>query len=276
MKLKNVAKYFNTTVCRDAYTGGFLFNGQLDVYSEGVRDGVTVQRRVLEVAPGTLVPTRRAIEFGGDYWLMGTDNFDIWKGEHIRDKYALHKASGLAQVQPLTAFFNGALPLKAYAGGVWIKTAKQIDEDSEEFNQSAVYFARGEDVQPNQIVYLEGRYHHVREVYPSTAGHQAALVETIEEPFQGTLVVESAGLDPRTELPIAGANYPALRLRWQSDFRYLSQITPKFETGDTQLVIAAANNVKPGALVSFDGDKYIVVNSQIQRGVRYVHARYRA
>lgn len=276
MKLKNVAKYFNTTVCSDAYTGAFLFNGQLDVYSEGVRDGVTVQRRVLEVAPGTPVPARRAIKFGGDFWLIGTNNFDIWKGEHIRDKYALHRATGLAEVRPMTAFFDGTLPLKAYAGGVWIKTAKQVDEDSEEFNQSAVYFARGEDIQPNQVVLLEGRYHHVREVYPSTAGHQAALVETIEEPFQGTLTMASAGIDPRTELPIAGANYPALRLRWQSDFRYMSQITPKFEAGDTQLVVAISANVPPGSQVTFGGDKYIVVNTQVYRGVQYVHARFRA
>lgn len=272
MKLKNVAKYFNDTRCYDSYSGVHLFDGQFNVYSEGVRDGITVQRRVLELEPGTPIPARRSVEFGGDHWLIGGRNFDMFKGELIREKYVLHRAEDLAQIHTVQTLLLNQTPHEAYGAQVWVKTAKQIEIDSEEFDILNIYFAQGEPVNPHHLVVIGGRTHLVKETYPATAGHLAAISERIDDPVVDTAKTEGK-YDMVTEEYGVGSTFKVVRLRWQSDFKYMSQMTPKFERGDMQLATLTTNVVNAGSKIKLsDGDWY-VIGTQDRDGARYIHVR---
>ena len=63
MKLNKVASYFDTVVAADQYHLPTRIKGQLDLFDESKRDGVTVLRRTFSCASGTRIPTRRTLTF---------------------------------------------------------------------------------------------------------------------------------------------------------------------------------------------------------------------
>lgn len=275
MKLKRVAAYFNRTRCADAYTGDFLFKGQLDVYTEGVRDGVTIQRRVLELEPELQIPSRRCVSFGRENWIIGARNVDMFMGDEIRNKYAIQRAEGLAKVTTLAQALD-VVPTsqEMFASPIWVRTSKEVAEDSEEFNQLNIYVAQVENVGIRSLVELANRVYIVKESYLSTAGFTALVVEMLDEPVHTQLQVETLRLDPFTQQPLPGGTYPCVHLRWQAAFRYLSQMTPTFERGDEQFVVPAHAEVPPGSAIKVGANRYRVVGTQDQDGVLYVHARW--
>lgn len=273
MDLAMAATFFNDTKCSDAYTGQYLYDGQLDVYTEGVRDGVAVQRRVLELAPGLEPPARRCVTIEGEPWIMGVRNVDSFKGDVIRQKFAMHRSEGLGAYRSLWGILNDAEPHRAHMGRVWVRTAKEVSEDSDELNLLTIYMGLYEGVRSRLIVEIGGVFHIVKETYPSTAGFRAATVEQIEGDLVVDLVVESKGMDPVTEQPIPGQNHKALALRWQADFRYHSQMTPKFQPGDAQFVVDGTADIQNGAVFTVNGVKWRAQNVSYDPAelVKFVH-----
>lgn len=273
MDLAMAATFFNDTKCSDAYTGLYLYDGQLDVYTEGVRDGVAVQRRVLELAPGLVLPDRRCVTLEGEQWILGVRNVDSFQGDIIRQKFAMQRSDGLHEFGSMRDILDGATLPSAHMGVVWTRTAKEISEDSQEINLLTLYAARPEAVKARNIIKGVGANYIVKETYPSTAGFLAMPVEQIEGDLIIDLVVESAGRDPVTEQPLPGQTYQALALRWQADFIYHSQMTPKFEPGDAQFVVADTADIPNGAVFTASGYKWRAQNVQhdpVER-VKFVH-----
>lgn len=273
MDLAMAATFFNDTKCSDAYTGQYLYDGQLDVYTEGVRDGVAVQRRVLELAPGLMPPDRRCVVVEGEPWILGVRNVDSFRGDVIRQKFAMHRSEGVGTYQSLYGVLTQAEPVQAHMGRVWTRTIKEINEDSDETNMLTIYMALYETVQARQIISIGGANHIVKETYPSTAGFRAAVVEQIEGDLVVDLVVESKGMDPVTEQPIPGQTYKALALRWQSDFKYHSQMTPKFQPGDVQFVVEETADIVNGSVFTAVGQRWRAQNVAHDQGqqVKFVH-----
>lgn len=273
MKLSNVAKYFNNTKFYDAYTGLELGVGQLDVYDDSKRDGLTAQRRVFEVAPGTSLPPRLAINFLGLNWLVGVTELDAFKGAVIREKHVLHQAEDLAHVSTIKQTLQEAEPHEAFAARVWVKSSSEVEISSRKYNQLNIYFSRAEDIQPDQLVSMAGKLHTVMAVYPAAAGHLVALAEELEDGAVETGMLKSEGKwDPITETYTA-ANKPlrVVKLRWQSDFIYYSQATPNFERGDMQ-VAALESPVNGATLTLSDGDWQVYATQQ-RNGIHYLHLR---
>lgn len=275
MDLSVAASFFDDTPYKDAYTLEHLGYGQLLVYTEGVRDGPSIRRRVLELAPGQVIPAHLAVNIHGANWIIGLGNFDSFQGEEIRCKYVAHRCDHIGQVATLAQELANTPRHETYADKLWIKTVKEVEEDSVETNLLTIYFPRGTDVGPGDLVQLAGRLHIVKESYLSTAGFWASQCEEIDEPSKGSLVVESKGFTPIYNEPIPGFEVQALRLRWQSDFAYLSQMTPNFERGDVQFVVPAGTQILPGAEITYFGWKGRVINTRETDEVVYVHARAR-
>lgn len=272
MKLHRVAKRFNDTPCRDAYTGELLFKGQLGVYTEAVRDGITTQRRVLELAPDTELPPRGVIEFEGENWILGGGNIDTFKGTTIREKFPIHESKGLANVMNPLQFLEGEDGTLAHAGFVFVKTNKEVEESSNEFNQSTMYFSMSEQIKAHQIITQNDRTYIVKETYPATAGHLGVIVEEIDEP--ALEVVETKGRrNPITEQYEEGQKITIARLRWQTDFQYFSKMTPTFTRGDIQVITATTNAMKVGDKLTLRDGVWMVISRDIRDEVQYLHLR---
>lgn len=273
MKLANAATYFNKTPCSDAYTGTLLFHGQLDVYDDSKRDGLTAQRRMLEVAPGTAIPPRRTVEFAGQRWLIGVQELDQFRGRTIREKYVLHQAEGLAEVRTLRQRLEGSAGTDAYAARLWVKAEKETEISSRSFNHLNLYFSRAEPVEAGQIVGLGGRDYFIRDVYPGAAGHLVAESEELELGAEETgTAVGGLAWDPIRQ-EYAGDPVPVkvIRLRWQTSFEYFSQATKDFERGDMQAATLSAADT--GTEIILADGKWRVQAVQIRGGVRFLHLR---
>lgn len=273
MKLSKVAKYFNNTKFYDAYSGLELGVGQLDVFDDSKRDGLTAQRRVFEVTPGTQLPPRLAISFHGLHWLVGVTEIDAFKGKLIREKHVLHQAEELAQVRTLVQTLQDETPLEAYAARVWVKTSSEVEISSRKFNQLNIFFSRAESIQPDSLIWMAGKLHTVMEVYPAAAGHLVAMAEELDDGAVEMGNVKSEGQwDPREERYVE-VNVPTkvVKLRWQSDFHYFSQATEDFRRGDMQ--VACMTDMPNGATIELEAVDWTVVATQPRNGVFYLHLR---
>jgi hypothetical protein len=278
MRLSDVANSFNKTVCNDAYTGEFLFNGQLDLYDGNKRDSETAERRVLSVAPGTVPPLRGVIAAAGTRFIVGHPYADDFKGSTIRTGYVLHEAKELATVRSLLEVVMGMPGFSAYAGRVWVKNETNQGFDSDLTSKNHIHFSTAEPIVPDQIISLEGKLNIVRTLVYGPAGTIVTLCDQLQSTGAEIANGVTDTYDPVSEARgTFGSNIPVFRTRWQSLFAYRSNLAPKFGPGDIQLAIAKATmTARPGMRLNLaDGQWQIesVVSEQyiwLCRAVRHV------
>ena len=261
MKLRNVAKAFDKLVFADAYHPTTTFKGQFDAQQNPTRDSLTDMRQVLSAAPEAAIPARRTVQTpDGFVWLVGDEIRDYFRAEHIRSNYVVHQASELAAVKTLSETILASAGHAAYASRIWVKGSKQIEADSQIVNVYDIYFAQGEPLAEGTLVYLSDRWHLIRSLYPSAAGMLVAMVDELPEPVWVSAALTSRKYVPETDEQItASALVGALRIHWQSHFRYLSAASEKFKPGDTVLIIRKADaTVRVGDIVEVVGNSYRV------------------
>ena len=90
----DVAVHFNDIVLTDAYGGPGTWYGQLASFIGASPDGSTTTKKVLSLAPGTGLPTRKCIAALSEQWIVGMNNVDGIYGTPIRVSYWMKKVNG--------------------------------------------------------------------------------------------------------------------------------------------------------------------------------------
>lgn len=259
MRLQNAARFFDRMVCTDVYSPSVTFKGQLDVFDDSKRDGATVLRRILSTSPDTVLPVRLTISAEGDVWLIGAGHKDSFNGSALRAKYIIHRADGGATIQTVDqALSTGGTP--TYASRLWIKDLKEVDVSSSLFNMLNVYLAPNESVAVGNLITLAGRLHFVRNVYLGAAGlliaesdelATTALSSVTYTPRGGAYVPATDAVAPGSPITVT-----VLRTRFQDNYTYPNEATPKYVEGDIRVAVLQSA-VTPGIddRVTFpDGD----------------------
>lgn len=260
MRLHAAATHFNHMVCYDAYTGVKLFKSQLTAFDDSRRDSEGGERRIIELAPGTSIPTRRVIEAEGTRYIVGHPFGDSMFGKPIRIKYVAHEATGLASLQTLAQVCTTTAGTLAYGARAWIKDSKEIDESSQMIGVNHLHFSTAETIPVNTIITFDGTRHIVRKTMKGSAGTLIATCDEIPDPSVQTAVLKSGTYDPVTDTTTTtNTTLTVLRLRWQSLFEYRDTLAPTFQPEDLQVVIAkSVATPKVGATISLsDGDANI-------------------
>lgn len=239
MRLHAAATHFNRMVCTDAYSGKYLFNGQLGLFDDSKKDTEGSERRILELAPGTALPSRGVIEADGVRFILGHGYADSALGKPIRVKYVAHEATALAKVRTLEQVCLGSAGTDIYSARAWIKDSKEISESSEMIGVNHLHFSIHETLNVNDTVLFGGQLHIVRKINAGAAGTLIATCDEIGKPDVETCVYSSVTFDPVTEnKSTLVVTLTAVRLRWQSLFEYRDQIAKPFLAEDSQVVIA--------------------------------------
>lgn len=261
MKLKQAANYFDRLVFADAYTPATTFLGQLDVFDDSRRDGMTIERRILSVAPTVTIPARRTVTSDGLTWLIGDSQRDYYKTEAIRHKYVMHIAEELVAIKTPDQAIQMSTGSTAWASRVWVKPAKEIEISSDVSDVFNIYFARNETPSEGSLIYMASRWHLIRSVYPTTAGLLVALTDELPEPVRTSMTLTSRTYVPATDTyTTTPVTVTGLRIRWQSHFRYLSRASEKFKPGDIVAVIRKLSGTPvAGSRVTIGSDTYNVV-----------------
>lgn len=240
MRLADAASYFDKLLCVDAFASGTTFYGQLDLFDDSKRDGATVSRRVLSVAPAVAIPSRRVITFGGEQWLIGAHESDFFQGAAIRDKWILHRASGAATIRTPAQTLASAGGTSTYAARVWVKDQKELEVSSHLTAFYNIYLPSTDVVVAGNIVGLGGSLHIVRGVLLSVAGFTVA---ESDEMGTATLVAgctyKARTYTPATDVltDAAPVTLAVLQQRFHSDYVYPNAAAPKMEPGDIKAVI---------------------------------------
>lgn len=236
MRLAAAAKHFDKQVFTDAY-GAATLKGQLDLYDDSKRDSAAAGRRILSVAPAVVMPARRVLRLGEYSWIVGKGSPDYYKSNMIRRKFTLHEADGLATVSTLSQYLAATGGLSAYAAAEWVKAAKEIDESSDLTDVLGAIVASTEILPDVGIMELAGKVYLLREPYLTSGGFQGALLDEVKAPAKelGSFVggVYEPVSDTSTTTTTA---VNMIRLSWQTHFKYLSQKTLTFQTGDDVLI----------------------------------------
>ncbi len=282
MNLSTAARFFDKTVCTDAYNPTTTFLGQLDLYDDSKRDGTTVERRILSTGPDIVIPTRRTLTIEGVTWIVGQKNIDSFQGKTIRNKYVIHQTSTLGMARtPKQLLSSGGLPL--YASAVWLKDIKDVEASSKIYSFMNTYFAVGENVVVGDILTLGTDNYRLRNVYTSAAGVQIGEASTMpKDAIQSINYTSKNGQAYNAASDSYGAGvstvFNTLWERFQDAYSYESAASPKYTPGDIVMVVAKSDVATPRVgdtllaqgvtwtLVSFQDDNRNCWEMQVRRG----------
>lgn len=256
MRLVAAASAFNKTPCVDAYSGAHVFFAQLGLYDDNKRDSETTERRILSVAAGTRIPTRRVVEAAGTRFIVGHSNPDTFKGKVLRIGYVAHEVTDLSHVRTLAQVCLLQDGFEAWAGKAWVKNLAFSEQSSRLVPQHHIHFSQTEAVTPNKLVTFGGKLLVVRAVNDGPAGTLISLCDELPEPVVEVVTMGSSVYDPISDtMTGATASVRVVRVRWQSMFLYGTKGAPAFGPDDIQVVIAkAAASPLPGTkLTMSDG-----------------------
>lgn len=278
MRLSAAARYFDRTVCTDAFTPFTQIYGQVAPYDESTRDGVTVERRVLAVAPGTTIPVRRVLLIVGEYWLVGTVHTDFYLDSALRAKYVLEKAQGAVKLQtPAQLLSTGGVD--TYGGLAWVKDTKDVTGTSIVEGFFNLYLPSPEAPAVGDIATLAGKHYLIYSPAPSEAGF--LMVECYEMPAGAltTGTYRARTYVPATDtLTVAtpGTAVNVLQVRFQDSFLYPNAAAEKFADGDIRAFITKAAVPAPKAndVLIIGSDTWQVIAVQSDRDCWNLHCRH--
>ena len=268
MRFPNVANYFDRTPIRDAYSRISLGHGQLDLFDDSKRDGVTVLRRVLSTKPSWNAPLRGVVDLAGASWMVGNAYPDQFYGAIVRKRYILHRSEGLCQFltgnELLTA---GAVGIRAHASKVWVKDTKDISTTSEQQSQYVVYAPMSEALSQGLYVrFPDGTLLLARNCFPTAAGFRALECSELEPTALTTIqmVVQRATYDPVTETyaAVAPAPIPAVVTRFLDDYEFRNEKMSDAFVGDLRVRVRAvdAPQVRAGDTIALNAVQFNVLS----------------
>jgi hypothetical protein len=271
MLLRAAAGFFDDVPCYDAYSGEFVFKGQLVLYDETKRDSEAGERRVLSVKPDVVqnLPARRAVKAGGVTLLLGHPNFDFFRGRAVRAGIVAHEATTLGHVYTLEQYLLGQSPVDAYCGRAWVKNLAYSEQNSKLVPQHHVFFSKAETVQQGQLLVLGDTLSVVRMSYEGPAGMLIVLADQLPIGALRTASVEGETYDPVNESwSGSSASVQVLCVRWQSLFAYRSTLAPAFGPEDLQIAVAKASlTAKPGMKLQMGAEVWQLASVADEGGV---------
>ncbi len=265
MRLSDAAAYFDKTVCADAFAPATTFYGQLDLFDDSKRDGATVVRRVLSVAPSVTLPARRVLLIDGGYWIVGQSQDDHWAGAALRRKYVMQRADGAATYRTVAEELAGAGGTATYGAKLWVKDTKEIEISSALSPFYSVYLPSPEAPVAGQVISLAGRLHMVRGTYKTAAGFLAAEASELDAAalVAGVTYTAESAYDPATDTYTASnTTVNVLKIRYQDDYAYLGQADEKYAEGDCRAYVRKTQiaTAKAGDRATISGTAWVVMS----------------
>lgn len=290
MKLSQAALFFHNTTFADAYRPFVTFKGHLAAYDDNSRDSVSTQRRIMSAAPSVVVPDRRVVKVGDQCWIVGSKSDDFHGEDVLRRKYVIHRADEQAQVWSFEQALRGTAPKTLWASRILNKEMKEPDESSNLYGTYNLYFSESEDIrdpvwaaggsidgrETSVLVLLEGKFHLVRTVTTTSGGFLMAVADELPDPVILPVALHQAVYDRALDKKVAATKtMDAVLLRWQTKFSYLSIYSPKYEVGDSNIVILKDEATPTaGDTVTIYGITFRVVTVYDQGNVWSVHIRH--
>lgn len=258
MKLKNVARYFDTCPVYDAYTGALLFKIQTSTFLESSAEGSTAARRVVSLDPTLNVPAHSCILALEQIWITGASNPDEWKGSAIRkaywtklatDNFTLLTPAQAASNTAGTPLFGSKKFLRDSLNGA---TDAELDPVWDISVSKSATAGRGYFLKSGSTLYR------VRMEYDDVDGFKTCQSDEVDEPVTAVSFTTTSAYNPVTDSysPIYNT-VNCVTLDYAKAYTKTSVTDIKPEQGDICcLVSQAAVTPKTGQQLSIQAGKF--------------------
>lgn len=273
MRLFDAARYFDSVLCKDAYSGVSLCVGQFEVYDDSKRDAYGVERRILSLSPDQDPPARRAVSTQLGVWLLGKVQADLFRGTPVRNKFVAHRADRDARIFTASELLTGQAGTAAWAAVVWLKDVKQVEVSSAPPALCELYLAEGEQVQPAWFVVSGDETYCVHSTHTSEAGFVVAEIERLDT---GVLAAEllQTSLDPVLDVEtVVSGPCQVLFGRWQMVFANTAESAAKYLASDKVGLVTSDSPAKAGDRLQIAGGTYRVIAREPHGGAAALHLR---
>ena len=273
LTLADASRFFDRTPVMDAYALEYLFDAQLDLYSDARRDSATAYRRIMSVRPGTYIPADRVVSILGTRWLVGTMESDGLEALY-REKYVLHPAKTNLNVSRLSGFLTATVARTVWGDVEWVKDIKAESVTSIPTRLYSAYLQPDADVREYDVLWVGAIAYLVGSVHKAPSGFDVAECRALKA------VAVDATLNTRTYDPVAGsysATAPTtvrcLQVPREDLYLYDSQGSARNKEGDVTMVLPAGTTVATKDTLTLDGVTWAVLAVQAVGGAVLVHGR---
>lgn len=272
-EIYDVACHFDDIDIADAYTGTSAFFGQFSSFEESSPDGSVTKKRTLSVRPGTVIPTRRAISFFDEVWLVGDGNTDGIYNRQTRKAYWMKKSVGILELLTPAQLLNATAGVTMHAGVEYLKDTVNGVTDTNYDPFWDVYTAPNEPTQVGMFFKRGSSTYRARGVHQESGGFRLAQCDEVDSDNIATATLPTAGVyDPITDTMTSGSTTALMVLLEPSKFyRYATKTDEKYNSGD--LFAVTLTNVPAGNLVNAKGRDWRVMNSQPELDAWVLHLR---
>lgn len=276
MNLADASQYFDKELVYDAYTSELLFKCQLSSFDDSSSSGATSRRRVLSVAPSTVLPTRKAITILGTTWVGGNGDADGFFGEPVRANFNLKRSTGLISVLTPAEACGGLLGVPSHAHMKHFKETVDTQTSSEYSNFWYVFFPTSEAAVTGRFLRAGLTLYRVRNHWESEDGFLVAEADQLTTDALKTVVFITQG-----SYNVIADTYPVVNVTVQA----IAMAIPKFyrledaaedyeKAGDISLFVPKLS-VTPtkGATVMIDGEDWRVISLVDEKDAWAMHMR---
>lgn len=273
MKLKNAAKAFDRTTAVDAYDAFSSFRCQVEPLDMYRTEGTRIKVRNMSTSPDVDIPTRRAIMFDGQAYLVSDVSYDYWGKEKIRARYVIQGADHVVEIRTIPQILGSVAGIQAYASIEFNKYSTDERDNSDYHPQYHIFFGK-EEVREGVIVSTSTRSFLVRNSYTTPAGIVDALCNELDSPVIDAAVFKVRTYNPTTDsFTETSSTVRCIRVRWQDHFTYLSQGSQKYERGDMVVFMPLSVTPKPSDVIELGDGAWRVLASVDFSGYRSLHMR---
>lgn len=275
MELHDVARAFDNDALYDAYTGDYLFDGQLSSYDDSTSDGATIRRRILSFAPEYDLPTRRVLRIYGENWLAGAHVDDGFQGERIRRQATLKRADRQYSILTPSEACAAATGTLAYGQRLYFKDMSNALTDAEYDVFWNVFFSPSEQIVKGTFLRDDtGILYRVRNTYIPTEGLRVCQSDELDSNARLTVTFDSGTWNPVTETRTAGTTaVNGVWVEMPKFFRFRHRSEQLTQAGDISVFIPTTYTPKVGDQFTMDGLKWQVLTFQAELDAWALHAR---
>ncbi len=275
MDLYSAATYFDNDPVLDGYTGASLFDAQASSYDDSKSDGSTARRRVLSVAPGISMPTRRVVSMYGERWLIGSGALDGFQGDVIRQHYVSKKVTNLLALLTPSQALAASAGTPVYAQCMYYKDVVNTLTDSEYDTQWNIFVAPGEAAAKGSFFRDENsRLYRVRNDYLPVEGLRVCQSDMLDTDARNTATFDGGTYNPVTEAWSGSTTaVNSIWLDMPKFYRYRGTSDVKVEQGDIAVFVPTSITPKLNQTFTLLSKKWRVVSLQSEVDCWAIHAR---
>lgn len=274
-ELVDVARHYDDIKFYDGYTGDYLFRGQFSSFAEASPEGSTARKRVLSVSPSVVMPSRRAVSFLGETWLVALGLVDGFDGKAIRRTHWMKLVTDTCQLLTPKQACLGLAGTSVKVFREEYKYTVNSATDSEYDPFWSLSLATVEGAQTGSFFKIGDLLLRARMVVRAKEDLDQALCDQLDTGYSTIGTFYTGTYNPITDAVATGSVLASVVIfdSYQL-YSYATAADEKMHTGDKALIVPQTSLTPvAGSRVAIDGRDWTILSVKPEQDCWALHVR---